>query len=248
MSGQVQDYGQSSQYPSRRSSDGAFRPAVPMQYPEIPSAQHPQQHLNQQSHQTTHNSLRNPSPSLPPIRQIRPDRSSTAPDSNYSMPLPYPDNYGYGYGNGYEPEQSQYTSRRMPVYEQIQRGQQTYGDLNSSGHMFPSNQARYVSTYDASRSYGPISGSYMETEYAPHSPHPLNGAPYSNFGVLGDSGDSRSKKRRGNLPKPVTDILRAWFHDHLDHPYPSEDDKQMLIARTGLTISQVCCKANPVPV
>ena len=39
--------------------------------------------------------------------------------------------------------------------------------------------------------------------------------------------------------KPVTDGLRAWFHEHLDHPYPSEEDKQMFMTRTGLTISQV---------
>ena len=61
-----------------------------------------------------------------------------------------------------------------------------------------------------------------------------------NFGVMGaDSMDARNKKRRGNLPKPVTDILRTWFLEHLDHPYPSEEDKQMFIARTGLSISQV---------
>ncbi|KAL5343682.1 homeobox KN domain-containing protein [Aspergillus crustosus] len=63
--------------------------------------------------------------------------------------------------------------------------------------------------------------------------------PQSNFGILGDPIDSKSKRRRGNLPKPVTDILRAWFHEHLDHPYPSEEDKQMFMTRTGLTISQI---------
>ena len=53
------------------------------------------------------------------------------------------------------------------------------------------------------------------------------------------SEDKANKRRRGNLPKPVTDILRAWFHDHLDHPYPSEEDKLMFMSRTGLSISQV---------
>lgn len=62
---------------------------------------------------------------------------------------------------------------------------------------------------------------------------------HSNFGDLGDPIDSRSKRRRGNLPKPVTDILRAWFHEHLDHPYPSEEDKQIFMTRTGLSISQI---------
>ncbi|KAK2740654.1 hypothetical protein FQN57_006024 [Myotisia sp. PD_48] len=54
-----------------------------------------------------------------------------------------------------------------------------------------------------------------------------------------ESGDSREKKRRGNLPKPVTDMLRTWLWEHLDHPYPSEEDKQIFMNRTGLTISQI---------
>ncbi|KAJ5129310.1 Homeodomain [Penicillium bovifimosum] len=61
----------------------------------------------------------------------------------------------------------------------------------------------------------------------------------ANFGIMGDPIDPKTKRRRGNLPKPVTDILRAWFHEHLDHPYPSEEDKQMFMTRTGLSISQI---------
>lgn len=48
------------------------------------------------------------------------------------------------------------------------------------------------------------------------------------------------RRRRGNLPKHVTDVLRNWFRDHLEHPYPTEDDKQMLMNKTELTIQQVC--------
>jgi hypothetical protein len=76
-----------------------------------------------------------------------------------------------------------------------------------------------------------------DPEHAPS--HALSHAPQSNFGILGDPIDPKNKRRRGNLPKPVTDTLRAWFHEHLDHPYPSEEDKQMFMSRTGLTISQV---------
>ncbi|KAL2861354.1 homeobox KN domain-containing protein [Aspergillus pseudodeflectus] len=76
-----------------------------------------------------------------------------------------------------------------------------------------------------------------DPEHAPS--HALSHAPQSNFGILGDPIDPKNKRRRGNLPKPVTDTLRAWFHEHLDHPYPSEEDKQMFMSRTGLTISQI---------
>jgi hypothetical protein len=46
-------------------------------------------------------------------------------------------------------------------------------------------------------------------------------------------------KRRGNLPKTVTEKLKAWFTDHIGHPYPSEDEKQILMAQTRLSLSQV---------
>lgn len=47
------------------------------------------------------------------------------------------------------------------------------------------------------------------------------------------------KRRRGNLPKHVTDLLRGWLNDHLHHPYPTEDEKQLLMQQTGLNINQV---------
>ena len=64
----------------------------------------------------------------------------------------------------------------------------------------------------------------------------FSAAPYDQGGEFSDG---KQKKRRGNLPKAVTDILRAWFTDHIGHPYPSEDEKHMLMDRTGLTMSQV---------
>jgi len=48
------------------------------------------------------------------------------------------------------------------------------------------------------------------------------------------------KRRRGNLPKPITDLLRKWLHAHEQHPYPTEDQKQDLVSKTGLTMNQVC--------
>ncbi|KAK9451679.1 homeobox KN domain-containing protein [Limtongia smithiae] len=47
------------------------------------------------------------------------------------------------------------------------------------------------------------------------------------------------KKRRGNLPKHVTDILRSWLNGHVHHPYPTEEEKGMLMRRTGLTMNQI---------
>jgi hypothetical protein len=53
------------------------------------------------------------------------------------------------------------------------------------------------------------------------------------------SGDNKQRKRRGNLPKETTDKLRAWFVAHLQHPYPTEDEKQDLMRQTGLQMNQI---------
>ena len=55
----------------------------------------------------------------------------------------------------------------------------------------------------------------------------------------GANGDVKQRKRRGNLPKETTEILRTWFHGHLHHPYPTEDEKQDMVKRTGLQLSKL---------
>lgn len=106
-------------------------------------------------------------------------------------------------------------------------------------------QAADYRGYSATASYDPYRynnstyrTSYGDMNYAPHPMVNSQTASYSS--MQGDLSGGHGRRRRGNLPKPVTDILRAWFHDHLDHPYPSEEDKQIFIRKTNLTISQVC--------
>lgn len=48
------------------------------------------------------------------------------------------------------------------------------------------------------------------------------------------------RKRRGNLPKDATKIMKDWFAAHKDSPYPSEEQKQSLVTQTRLNMSQVC--------
>lgn len=47
------------------------------------------------------------------------------------------------------------------------------------------------------------------------------------------------RKRRGNLPKEATKIMKDWFHEHTDSPYPTEEEKQDLCDKTKLAMSQV---------
>ena len=84
----------------------------------------------------------------------------------------------------------------------------------------------------------------------PYDRPPFSAGPYGHsypeqylpvqIGELGIGGpaDNRHRKRRGNLPKETTDKLRNWFTAHLDHPYPTEDEKQELMRQTGLLMSK----------
>lgn len=46
-------------------------------------------------------------------------------------------------------------------------------------------------------------------------------------------------KKRVNLSKNAKAVLRSWFDEHLHHPYPTEEEKEMLSRQGGLTLDQV---------
>jgi len=50
---------------------------------------------------------------------------------------------------------------------------------------------------------------------------------------------NKKNKRRGSLPKPSVEKLKTWLKGHLQHPYPSEAEKNDLVNETGLTLNQV---------
>lgn len=48
-----------------------------------------------------------------------------------------------------------------------------------------------------------------------------------------------TRRRRGNLPKEATLILKKWFQAHAPSPYPTDEEKNHLAGVTGLTQSQI---------
>ncbi|EPQ26184.1 uncharacterized protein PFL1_06120 [Pseudozyma flocculosa PF-1] len=75
----------------------------------------------------------------------------------------------------------------------------------------------------------------------PNRPHSVVGVPPVPLHVPPGpaSGIAPPPRRRGKLPKPVTDLLKSWLLDHASHPYPTEDEKRSLCSMTGLTLQQV---------
>jgi hypothetical protein len=53
------------------------------------------------------------------------------------------------------------------------------------------------------------------------------------------SATTGTKKRRGNLPRQVTEVLRVWLNSNLQHPYPTDEEKAQLMKQTGLTLNQI---------
>ncbi|KAG0622180.1 hypothetical protein M758_3G077700 [Ceratodon purpureus] len=47
------------------------------------------------------------------------------------------------------------------------------------------------------------------------------------------------KRRAGKLPDGTTTVLKAWWQAHAKWPYPTEDEKELLIKETGLELKQV---------
>ncbi|TQV91382.1 homeobox transcription factor [Cordyceps javanica] len=87
----------------------------------------------------------------------------------------------------------------------------------------------------------PVTSARME-ERSPFAPSRYNmhdTGRYNDIGMMGVSGETKQRKRRGNLPKETTDKLRSWFVAHLQHPYPTEDEKQELMRQTGLQMNQI---------
>ncbi|KAF9320964.1 hypothetical protein BG003_004247 [Podila horticola] len=63
--------------------------------------------------------------------------------------------------------------------------------------------------------------------------------PSSSAGADVQSNMDPNRKRRGNLPKSVTSVLKNWLVQNAIHPYPTEDEKIKLAEATQLSLNQI---------
>ena len=202
--------------------------------------------MNMIHHQTAYQQQISPTsrtnPELPSIRDIhsRTERLQNGVGEGYGAPdYQYQSVYNQSSIPRTELESNNiYSQRRHANVEQVQRSRHTYQALNGHYGQEVPEYSRY-----GDGGYHPLKGQlsypnhYAELDYPLHS---MQTTPHSGFGLMVDNdGGKMGRRRRGNLPKQVTDLLKQWLHEHLDHPYPTEEDKQWFIAQTGLSISQV---------
>lgn len=55
------------------------------------------------------------------------------------------------------------------------------------------------------------------------------------------AGDNTVKKgaAAARFPRAAVKILKDWMIQHIDHPYPNDEEKEALKAQTGLTVNQI---------
>lgn len=199
------------------------------------------------------------SPYLPPVKSLASSRGSSFEiDSSErpQAPLTLPSLFTNSQSHAQPPQRGAYSNSPIDTEMRYQPSPQDQHPRYTGG---PSTPTAPSSSYRA-----PSPGHPYTPPHYFHSSH--NRSPRIEGGANFGSGqpmvvDSRSpfstgahpidmamdhfdhgrpgKRRRGNLPKHVTDLLRGWLNDHLHHPYPTEDEKQMLMQQTGLNINQV---------
>ncbi|KAF2867009.1 hypothetical protein BDV95DRAFT_503606 [Massariosphaeria phaeospora] len=63
-------------------------------------------------------------------------------------------------------------------------------------------------------------------------------------GPIEDDPDLPAEKKKGaaaaRFPRTAIKILKEWMIEHIDHPYPTDQDKEDLKLQTGLTLNQIC--------
>ncbi|KAF3011154.1 hypothetical protein E8E13_011494 [Curvularia kusanoi] len=115
-----------------------------------------------------------------------------------------------------------------PASMMYERRPSYYQDPHMQQHAYPYEDRR-ESVYYPAQAYAaaPPAGyeqGYYDVRFQQHV-----GVDHTNF----------NRKRRGNLPKEATNVLKEWFAANRASPYPTEDQKMDLCRLTNLTLNQV---------
>ncbi|TVY84093.1 Homeobox protein homothorax, partial [Lachnellula suecica] len=217
----------STHQPSALSSSGRWTPSTRTS----PYSQH-----------STFPAARSPPPRYEMNRTSEPS-SSSRPDLRPTLPsLPMlPQDRGMHRGRNHVNEYALDSTRS---------GAQTYPPVMNSAfpppassfHLPPTANFHYGYQQPRGQSYsGPSGPPLLDSGRMPFSQthQPMYPASQYTYGMSDSVHDNKQRKRRGNLPKDTTDKLRAWFMANLNHPYPTEDQKQDLMRQTHLQINQI---------
>ena len=180
---------------------------------------------------------------LPPVSTITSSRGSSF-ESERPLPLSLPSIFSQSPNTASQSPSSRYhyeSDYQQPSYRSSCDQPPSYPSPSPSTPQYTSSNPPLLTHPYPS----PRGGTYMPRSSQPTAVSWHDRSPFSPS--LHGSADSYdqvarlgTKRRRGNLPKHVTDTLRSWLTNHVAHPYPTEEEKQQLCQITGLNMNQVC--------
>lgn len=217
------------------------------------AAVNPPASIDQRRHSNISSISHPETPALPPVSAITASRRSSSEAERITAPLPSlfshtqpPTPHTSGSRYPYDPD---YTPSYNPPYYRHS------GEQHQSHHPSSPPSHTHYGTHSPPHHPPLLTQPFPSTRTAMYMPRPGQSAstqdrtPFSTSlhgGMEGYDQGARLgvKRRRGNLPKHVTDTLRTWLTNHVAHPYPTEEEKQQLCQVTGLNMNQVCTNGN----
>ncbi|KAJ1651579.1 Homeobox protein tos8 [Dispira simplex] len=122
-----------------------------------------------------------------------------------------------------------------PTMTYVPRTHPAYATIDAAGLGLAGEPTRRAPSYSMGTSHMPYRHSNPGTiRTSLHHNRTANGN-----GSAASPYKPNTKRRRGNLPKPVTAILKAWLLEHVKHPYPTEEEKCALAKQTNLSLNQI---------
>ncbi|GAB7351519.1 hypothetical protein MBLNU459_g2160t2 [Dothideomycetes sp. NU459] len=87
----------------------------------------------------------------------------------------------------------------------------------------------------------PVSSYASEYRASAHDEHSGASYPYAQSYFVPSHYEYQNGKsrKRSNLPKQSTEIMKKWFDENMQNPYPSEEQKRHFAAVAGINLTQV---------
>lgn len=141
---------------------------------------------------------------------------------------------------------AQHNSHHQPGYPHHHQEQPVYRQDHYAAYRYHPESHHTLSEYrhGAYHQPGPQQNQYDQRARSERVRYPHPWGSQSDSAVSPRGGDGGKNKRRGNLPKEVTEKLYTWLYGHLSHPYPTEDEKQKMMRETNMQMSKLQSVSN----
>ncbi|KAF9544554.1 hypothetical protein EC957_011863 [Mortierella hygrophila] len=156
--------------------------------------------------------------------------SATQPPSPISTPPPTQQTFDTPMSKRYgdEPSQEETITNLTIAVDMIQKPRRT-DTQHTHLRTDPGTTVAASATSSSSSSTHPGSSGGAQPSSSTHTdPNSTNG-----------NNVDPNRKRRGNLPKSVTSVLKSWLVQNAIHPYPTEEEKMRLSEATQLSMNQI---------